>query len=196
MRRLLATLHKDDAGVTIVEFAMLAPVLLVTMMGLFDFSYNIYAKSMIEGAVQKAARDSTIEQFANNPGALDTKVREAIQGVVPSADVTFARTGYRTYADMGRGEEYTDTNDDGLCNNNEVFVDLNGNEQWDNTRARTDSNVARDAVFYEVTANYDRMFPMAELLGFEDTVTITARTVLRNQPYNAQDLTTATGNCA
>lgn len=196
MRRSLSSLCKDEAGVSAVEFALLAPVLLVTMMGLFDFSYNIYAESMIEGAVQKAARDSTIEQFANNPAALDTKVREAVQQVVPSADVTFTRTGYRNYADIGRGEEFTDANSDGVCSNNEPFVDLNGNGLWDSSRARADSDVARDAVLYEVAATYGRAFPMAELLGFGNSVTVRARTVLRNQPFNYQDLSTATGNCA
>ncbi|QZH74704.1 MAG: pilus assembly protein [Erythrobacter sp.] len=181
---------------TVVEFALLAPVLLVTMMGLFDFSYNIYAESMIEGAVQKAARDSTIEQFANNPAALDTKVREAVQKVVPSSNVTFTRSAYRNYSDMGRAEEFTDTNGDGVCNNNETFVDLNSNGFWDSTRARDAANSARDAVLYEVNASYDRAFPLAGLLGFDDTVNVSARTVLRNQPFNMTEETFTTGNCA
>lgn len=189
-------LGRDEAGVTVVEFALLAPVLLVTMMGLFDFSYNIYAESMIEGAVQKAARDSTIEQFANNPAALDTKVREAVQKVVPSSNVTFTRSAYRNYSDMGRAEEFTDTNGDGVCNNNETFVDLNSNGFWDSTRARDAANSARDAVLYEVNASYDRAFPLAGLLGFDDTVNVSARTVLRNQPFNMTEETFTTGNCA
>jgi Flp pilus assembly pilin Flp len=195
MQRALATLHKDESGATVVEFAMIAPVLLVTLMGLFDFSYNIYAESMIEGAVQKAARDSTIEQFANNPAALDAHVREAVQSIVPSADVTFDRSAYSNYLDVGLAEDFTDTNEDGACNAGEPFVDYNGNGFWDDDRALEENGGARDAVLYEVTATYDRAFPLAGLLGFEATTSVAARTVLRNQPFSAQSEPTATGNC-
>lgn len=191
----LARLKQDETGATIVEFALIAPVLVVTLMGLFDFSYNFYAETMIEGAVQKAARDSTIEHYANNPSALDDRVEHAVQSVVFDADVEFVRTGYTNYADVGRPEDWTDTNGDGICADNEPFEDANGNGQWDPDRALEDTNGARSAVLYEVNATYDRAFPMAELLGFEDTVTVTARTVLRNQPFNATEDIATVGNC-
>lgn len=195
MRALIVDIIRDETGASVVEFALIAPVFLLTLMGLFDFSYNIYAESMIEGAVQKAARDSTIESYANNPAALDEKVSGAIKNVVPSATITFSRTGYSNYSDVGRGEDFTDNNNDGACNANEPFEDANGNGVWDADRSLDHSSGARDAVMYEVNAVYDRAFPMAELMGFEDTVTVSARTVLRNQPFNTQDQTPAVGNC-
>ncbi|KLI63932.1 TadE/TadG family type IV pilus assembly protein [Aurantiacibacter marinus] len=196
IRSLCSSIARDETGATIVEFALIAPVLLMTLMGLFDFSYNIYAESMIEGAVQKAARFSTVESYANNPAALDTKVAGAVRKVVPSADVGFVRTAYSDYSDIGRAEAFTDTNADGVCNANEPFEDLNGNGLWDPTRAREDTNGARDTVMYEVNATYDRKFPLAELIGFEDTVTVSARTILRNQPFSIQDNEPIVGNCA
>ncbi|MBH5322685.1 TadE/TadG family type IV pilus assembly protein [Aurantiacibacter sediminis] len=186
----------DEGGATIVEFALIAPAFVLTIMALFEFSYNYYAETMIEGAVQKAARDSTIEAFANNPAALDTKVRGAVQNIVPSATVTMTRSGYRNYSDMNRAEEWTDTNGDGVCADNEPFEDINGNGVWDSTRALDSASGARDAVLYQVDATYDRAFPMPELLGWEQTVTVTARTVLRNQPFNATEHIVTVGNCA
>lgn len=189
------TLMQDETGVSVVEFALLAPVLLVTLLGLFDFSYNFYAETIIEGAVQKAARDSTIERYANNPDALDARVRVAVQRVVPSANVIFNRRGYENYADVGRPEDFTDTNGDGVCNANEPFEDANGNGVWDTDRALDSSAGARDAVLYEAVATYDRAFPMAELIGLPATVTVASRTVLRNQPYSADESSAAVGNC-
>ena len=55
---------------------------------------------------------------------------------------------------------------------------------------------ARDAVLYTVTVSYPRAFPVMKLLGFSNTVTARARTVLRNQPYGAQNKTAPIGNCA
>ena len=196
MRALLSAIARDETGATIVEFALIAPVLLMTLMGLFDFSYNIYAESVIEGAVQKAARFSSVESYANNPEALDTAVTGAVHNVVPSADVTFVRTAYNNYSDVGRGEDFTDTNADGMCNDNEPFEDLNGNGFWDASRSLGDSAGARDTVMYEVNATYDRKFPLAEMLGFEDTVTVSAHTILRNQPFAAEDNAAIIGNCA
>ena len=189
------SLLRDEEGATIVEFALISPVLALTLMGLFDFSYNFYAETMIEGAIQKAARDSTIETYANNGAALDARVENAVQNVVPSAVVTFTRSGYSNYSDYGRAEDFTDTNLDGTCNDNEPFVDTNGNGTWDQNRALDTTAGARDAVMYEVNATYDRPFPMANLMGFEDTVTVTARTILRNQPFNSTEEVEGVGNC-
>lgn len=195
MLRRPAHLARDDSGVSAVEFAMIAPVLVMTLMGLFDLSYNYYADTMIEGAVAKAARDSTIESYANNPAALDQSVERAVHRVVPSATLTFERSAYADYTDIGQAEEFIDTNGDGSCNNGEPFEDGNGNGVWDTDRARGASSGARDAVLYEVAASYDRMFPMARLIGWDDTVTVRATTVLRNQPFGLQERTVSVGNC-
>lgn len=195
MRRTLASIKRDEDGVSAVEFAMIAPVLVMTLMGLFDLSYNFYTDTMIEGAVAKAARDSTIESFANNPQELDDAVKRAVHRVAPSATVSFQRSAYADYTSVGQAEEYTDTNSDGMCNNGEPFEDVNGNNTWDADRARGQSNGARDAVLYEVEATYDRLLPMAGLLGWEDTVTVRAVTVLRNQPFNLQETAVTVGHC-
>ena len=73
MPRLFTEIFRDETGATIVEFALISPVLVLTLMGLFDLSYNFYAETMIEGAIQKAARDSTLEAYAGNGTALDTR---------------------------------------------------------------------------------------------------------------------------
>ena len=186
---------RDDRGVTAVEFAMIAPVLAMTLLGLFDLCYNFYADTMIEGSVQKAARDSTVEGYANNPAALDARVTHAVRLVVPSADVSFSRRAYTDYTDIGQAEEFTDNNSDGLCNNNEPFEDVNGNGTWDTDRSRDATNGARDAVLYEVTATYDRAFPLPGLLNWSPQQTVRATTVLRNQPYNLQEIEVSVEHC-
>lgn len=195
MRSTLASLMRDERGVTVAEFALMAPVLAMTLMGMFDMSYNFYAETMIEGAVQNAARNSTIESFSNNPTALDNAVRDAVQDVVPNAAVSFSRRAYTNYSDVGQAEDYTDNNNDGVCNNNEPFEDVNGNNQWDADRSLNATSGARDAVVYQVTAIYDRAFPLPELINLSSQVTVRARTLLRNQPFNLQAVEVTVGNC-
>jgi Flp pilus assembly protein TadG len=40
MRPVLTRILRDNSGATVVEFALVAPVLLLTLVGLFDLSYN------------------------------------------------------------------------------------------------------------------------------------------------------------
>ena len=42
-------LRRDERGVTVVEFALLAPVLLVTLLGMFDMGYTMYAQTLLQG---------------------------------------------------------------------------------------------------------------------------------------------------
>lgn len=195
MRALLNRAWHDSHGAAMVEFALIAPVLVLALIGLFDLSYNIYAASMLEGAIQQAARDSTIEDVGTTQGGIDARVTDIVQQIVPSADVSFERTAYTDFADLSRPEDFTDSDSDGTCNNGEPFEDANGNGMWDSDRGSAGMGGARDAVLYTVTVTYDRQFPLHQFIGVPGTVTTVARTVLRNQPFAMQDRTITVENC-
>src|SRR5690606_28671312 len=42
-------LQDDDTGATIVEFALIAPVALMLLLGMFDLGYNLYTASVLQG---------------------------------------------------------------------------------------------------------------------------------------------------
>ena len=71
MRHALRALSRNSRGVTVVEFAIVAPVMMMLLMGLSDLAYQIYAQSILNGALQKAGRDATIQGAANNTAAID-----------------------------------------------------------------------------------------------------------------------------
>src|SRR5688572_3113182 len=167
----------------------------MVLLGLMDLSYNIYATTLLEGAVHKAGRDSTIEGAEARGLAIDNRVRDSVGEIVPSATVAFSRRAYIDYSEAERPEDFTDTNDDGVCNDGEPFEDVNTNGTWDDDRGRDGPGGARDAVLYTVTVTYPRAFPVMKLLGFSPTVTARTRTVLRNQPYGPQNQAAAVGNC-
>ena len=188
-------LRRDTSGATAVEFAAIAPALFMVVLGLMDLSYNIYATTILQGAVQKAGRDSTIEGAETRGLAIDNRVRGRVGDIVPNATIAFDRRAYVDYSEVGRPEDFTDSNNDGDCNDGEPFEDANNNGLWDEDRGRGDMGSARDAVLYTVTVSYPRVFPVMKLLGFSPTVTARSRTVLRNQPYGPQNRTVAVGNC-
>ena len=61
-------IRRDRRGVTVVEFALVAPVMLLMIMGLGELAYEGYVESVLTGAVQKAGRDSTIQGAAARTG--------------------------------------------------------------------------------------------------------------------------------
>ncbi|MCJ1961856.1 TadE/TadG family type IV pilus assembly protein [Novosphingobium mangrovi (ex Hu et al. 2023)] len=194
-RDLFQAWAQDRRGVAAVEFALVAPVMLLTIFGLFDLGYNVYTAEQLEGSIQKAARDSTIEGAAGRTSQLDERVREAVHAIAPAAELTFERTAYASFSDIGAPEDFTDVNGDGTCNAGEPFEDANGNGAWDASQGTRGQGSARDAVLYEVEVTYPRPFPVTALLGMGDTFTMRARTVLRNQPYETNDAPPSIGNC-
>ncbi|MFM5894822.1 MAG: TadE/TadG family type IV pilus assembly protein, partial [Novosphingobium sp.] len=105
-------LARDERGVTIVEFAMIAPVLMLMLMGLLDLAYNMYTTEMLQGAIQSAARNSTIEGSSGHEAELDAIVAKAVRAVAPGAALTFDRRSYSSFTEAGRPEDYTDVDND------------------------------------------------------------------------------------
>lgn len=180
------SIGSDKSGVTAVEFAFVAPVFMVLLMGLFDAGHQLYTASALQGALHEAARDTTLETGFSRTEDIDQEVKDVVLQIAPKADIVLTRSNYINFADVSQPEEFTDTDSDGVCNNGEPFEDLNGNGNWDADRGRDGVGGARDAVLYTATATYDRLFPMAGLIGLPQQITLQARTVLRNQPYNDQ----------
>lgn len=195
VRKRAKTLQQDCQGVAAVEFALIAPTLALVLMGLFDMGYTIYANTMLQGALQRAARASTVEGASNQQATIDEAVQAEVRKVVPDAQFTFSRKAYTNFSDVGVAEDFIDANTNGTCDDGEAFEDANGNGTWDPDRGAKGFGGARDAVLYTVSMTYTRKFPMASLLGMTETVTNEAATVLRNQPYDLQKSVAKVGNC-
>ncbi|MBD3728464.1 MAG: pilus assembly protein [Sphingomonadales bacterium] len=191
----LRQLAGDSSGATLVEFALIAPALLTLLLGLFEMGYNYYMQSLLQGSIQQAARDSTIEGAYVKQTEIDTAVTNTVHQIVPDATITFQRRAYSSFSKVNQPEDFTDANNDGDCNDGEPFEDANGNGIWDADRGRTGLGGARDAVLYQVTVSYPRTFGVSKLIGMSDTFTTTATTVLRNQPYDKQAVELSVGNC-
>lgn len=197
MTHLLAIVRRlraDTRGATLVEFAIVAPVMVVLMMGIGDICYDLYAKAALNGALQRAARDSGIQGGATQTATIDAKVLQQVRQVMPSATYTSSRKSYANFSDIAP-EPFTDTNGNGVRNPGECYTDVNGNRRWDADPGTTGQGGANDITFYTMTVTYPRLFPTAGLLGFSPTGEITAQSVLKNQPYASQAVNTPATVC-
>ncbi len=183
--RLTARLAFDETGVTAIEFAMLAPVLLLLMLGMFDLGHMAYGHAVLNGAVQHAARTSSLE--TGDTLAADAKVVEITKPILPGADYAFKRISYEDFDDVGRPEAWNDSDGNGLCDNDENFVDENGNGIWDEDIGIDGNGGAGDVVVYQVDVTYEPVFAVPLLAKTGDLRTISATTALkRNQPFAKQ----------
>ncbi len=183
-------LAREERGSAVVEFAIVAPVMGLLLLGAFDIGHTLYMRSVLQGVVQKTARDSTLQDggTAEQQQTLDARVTAQAKALANNGDIKITRRFYRTFTDAAaaRAEAWTDTNDNGRCDEGEPYEDANLNGVWDADGGDQGQGGAKDAVLYTVTIKYPRMFPIYNLIGGETTTTVSAETVLKNQPFGDQ----------
>ena len=193
-RRFLQRLRGDERGATIVEFAIVAPVMGMVLLGAFDVAHTLYMRGVLQGIVQKVARDSTLEDSTDTDvqTTLDNKVKAQVAAIANNATITITRRYYRTFstAAAARAEIFTDSATglyhNGTCDHGEPYEDANLNGSWDRDGGNSGQGGAKDAVLYTVTVSYPRFFPIYRFIGGSTTTRISGTTVLRNQPYGDQ----------
>jgi Flp pilus assembly protein TadG len=184
MRRLfnLRRLRRDTRGVTIIEFAMVVPVLLLLLLGFFDLGYRSYASSVLQGALHDAARMATVGGYSMTQ--IDARVKTRLSNFATRSTVTTAASSYYDFAGVAQPEKIVgDTAPLNAYNAGDCFEDANGNNTYDADRGRGGTGNSDDIVRYTVTITFPRILPMGALMGWGNTQTLTSNTVLRNQPY-------------
>jgi Flp pilus assembly protein TadG len=195
IRRLLR-LAEEERGATIIEFAMILPVMLLLIMGLGELCYQCYVQAVLTGAVQKAGRDSGIEGGAANTSTIDAAVQAQVLKIAGSATFASTRTSYSSFAKVAQPEPFTDSNGNGIHDPKECFQDVNGNRQWDSDQGLANSQGgASDVTVYTMAVTYPHLFPLSRWIGWSDKQTLSATTTLQNQPYKSQSVTTPTTIC-
>jgi Flp pilus assembly protein TadG len=183
----LRRLRGDTRAVTVVEFAIVTPVLMLLLLGLFDLLYQRYVQTVLDGAVIKAGRDSSLEvSSSENAGKkLDAAVQKVVATVAADATIRSERRSYATFAAM-KPEPFRDANGDGLRQRGECYDDINGNGRWDADPGIKSQGGANDVTRYTVWITYPRLFAASAIVGGEKTNTVSSSTILKNQPYRVQ----------
>ena len=138
----------------------------------------------MRGAVERAAREAALE--TGDSDVADQMVEDLVRPVLPDVEITTKRQSYFDFTDNGRPELYTDSNTNGICDNNESFTDLNGNGERDADIGLGGNGGAGDVVMYTVTATYTPVFKVPFLPEAWNTRTMTATAVKKNQPFGDQ----------
>jgi hypothetical protein len=168
------------------------------LLGFFDIGHSLFMRAVLEGQVQRAARDSGLETSgtAAAQATIDARVREQVLQLNENATITVDRRFFRTFtrAAVGIAEPWNDANRNGECKAPETYSDENNNNMHDMDIGNLGQGGAKDSVLYTVTVTYPRLFPLTNfknIPGFNElnlprTTRFTAKTVMSNQPYGEQ----------
>ena len=183
--------RSNEDGVSILEFALIAPVVMMMVLGSMDIGHSLFVRATLDGAVQDAARSSSLEGATSltQQELIDEEVASTIRELAPGAKVTVSRRYYKTFstAALARAEEVIEQSPGNLkCDRGESFMDANGNGVWDADGGSDGQGGARDIVIITFNVSYKRLFPLAGLLGWPANVEMQSDSILANQPYGDQ----------
>jgi Flp pilus assembly protein TadG len=188
LRPLLARLLGEQRATAVTEFALAAPLFLLVLMGIFDFGMQLYAKSVLSGAVNRAARDAALEGNNASQVAIDAAVTANVRTVFQDAALTYTRKSYDDFSGVSKPEPLVDGNGNGTRDPGECFTDTNGTGSWDTDRGNSGQGGGDEVVLYSAEMQLTRLFPAWKMLGQPQVATIRATTVLRNQPFNTNSV--------
>jgi Flp pilus assembly protein TadG len=92
MRCSFARLRTRDDGASAVEFALVFPVFILFVLGIFEFSRALWMQSLLDYAVQTAARCGAIDttNCSSTTATIAYAVQQSQPLTVPSGDFTAA----------------------------------------------------------------------------------------------------------
>lgn len=79
-------IRRSDPGQALVEFALVLPILLVLLLGVFDFGRLIFMHTSLTNGAREGARLAAVNQDTSR---IETRVEDQIAMVVPTISLNF-----------------------------------------------------------------------------------------------------------
>jgi Flp pilus assembly pilin Flp len=194
-----SSLLRNEDGIAAVEFALIAPAFLMLLLGVFDLGFGIYSKTVLQGAVEHAARQASLEN--TEWSVIEDRVKSQVIATIPGAETNtqisfnINPSVYDNYDDIIMPEDFTDSNGNGVRNPGECYIDRNGNRQYDTNVGIRGRGTGQDVIAITADVTYPRAMPLWGLIGMSQTQKLTIFTYIRNQPFNAKAVRAETRIC-
>jgi Flp pilus assembly protein TadG len=185
LRALGHRLRRDQRGVNMVELGFVVAPLVLVLLVIIDFGYRVYLQVVLEGTINKAARQATIGDISST--ALDDYVRKQLVAFSKNATIDIEKKSYGDFSRVNKAEKLTDDkNANGKYDVGDCFEDANTNGRYDTDAGKQGLGGSDDIIYYKVTVDFPRLVPLGKFLGFSPREQVSANTILRNQPFGSQ----------
>lgn len=167
---------------------MIAPVLLLTLMGIIEFGFMWTADIVLKDATQDAARTGRTG-FVSENATQDATVRAIVRSrasVIMDADkISIKSLSYSGFDTLKKPEPFVDANGTGVRDDGENFTDVNGNGIWDEDQGLSGYGGTSEVVLYTVSYPWSFFTPLIGdvVEATNGVVTLTATAVVQNEPY-------------
>ncbi len=181
-------LRVNRDGTAIIEFALVAPMFFLMLMGIIEIAMLMFTHSVLAGAIIHGAR---VGKTGYSVGDRETYIRSEIlrlagNFLVPS-QLTITSLNYDTYENIGVPEPcLTPLCAGGLPNVD--YSDVNGNSQWDADQGTTGAGIRNRIVLYTATYSWRFFTPLigrilGTLRGGRYEYDVTAVTTVKNEAF-------------
>jgi len=171
-------------GSTAIEFAILAPILIMMLVGVIEFGLVFTASVLLQGAVGTVSRMGKTG-FVPPGQTQDAYIRSQISaltgGYLDASKLTIQMEWYRGIDSVGQPEPcYV-----AVCTSASppgTYDDVNGNGQWDADQGSPGLGTGGNAVLYTVSYPWPLEGLIASIVN-KKTLTISAVAVVQNEAY-------------
>lgn len=186
-RRFVPFLRSAHGG-SIIEFAIVAPVLFLLLIGFIELGMIFFTYSVMEGATGINSRTGktgfpTYNTAPERTQLIRDRIRQFSFGYIDNSNLVITVLAYRSFENVGQPEPCVPPTDPAPCVGG--FNDINGNGQWDADQGRADAGGSGEVVVYRVTYPWQIFTPlMSNLLGdAQGKITLTAAATVRNERF-------------
>lgn len=185
---LLRRFRRSERGVAAVEWALIAPVLVLLLLVFIELCLMMFAHQLVEGGVRDASRWGITGRADAGGLSREEYVAKAIKdntlGLIDEADITVTTKVYPTFSDVGKGEPFNDTNGNSKYDAGEPFTDLNTNGVWDSDQGVTGAGNGGDIVQYKVEYKWSVLAPLLRPFADENgKFSFETAVVVKNEPF-------------
>ncbi|MBN8544151.1 MAG: pilus assembly protein [Alphaproteobacteria bacterium] len=179
----------DNAGATIVEFALVAPVFFLLLMAIIEFGLIGFHQVAIESAVAATAREASLGKAAPGGDRVEyvrTHLRQKLRGLINSSQLQISAS---TVVSGGTTASPDICMDDpprlgGPCEPPLIYEETNDIPGYQGADASVSLGNAGDVVEVRVLYPWRVQLPlMSRFFGNNGVFLITANTIVKNEPF-------------
>lgn len=182
---LLRELRQSNSGTSFVEFAIVAPVLVLMIIGIMEIAMIMFVSSLVEGGVREAARfglTGSTPPGQSREEFVVQRIQEITMGLVQVDDTNVTVSVYPSFGDIGQPEPFTDQNGNDSYDEGEPYTDINGNNDWDDDMGQAGAGGPGEIVLYKIDYEWNLLSGLL-VESFGSSIAMSTSMAVRNEPY-------------
>ena len=178
-------LTRRDEGSTMVEFALIAPLLATILIAIVEFGTIMFSSILMESGLRDASRFGITGREVAGMTRLENIVQVISDRTIGLIDMDAASIDimvYPSFSQAGSGEDYVDGNANGSYDVGETFTDSNASGTWDSDIGVAGAGGAGDIVLYRISYDWPILTPFAStFIGTDGAFQLRASIAVRNE---------------